>query len=506
VDERTDLYGLGRIITDMIHQNRITSREHPTSYPQRLLDLVDDLLAFDQRDRPVSAADVFEQLGHIEPGSPGFWGKDRCPFRGLEAYQLEHSEIFFGRDAAIRRGEELLRQDPDRSWNGFLLIIGASGSGKSSLARAGLGPALLQGEDPAGGEHGKTAPIIFDLSSVRAEDECLLPPLARCLAASIPGTDPTDLADGLRHSGSDLASLLGLASCPVPEVRLCLILDQFEHFFRPTLPRSAQTRFGIAISRLARVPGVALLVTLRSDFYHHCGGQPVLMDLKEGHQLDLAAPQPWELAAMLRLSARASDLKFESFPDGRGLDDVLLDHARRNPQTLPLLSYMLDQLWERRDRDNGLLRVSDYEDLGGFEGSVAAKATATFERFSEDHPENPDATLDKLFRLVVATSDSSTAPAFVRRFATCDELAAADPDVRRLAERFVAARLFVTTGDGEDSNHGLTLAHECLLHVWPRAIAWTEHNRDFLRTRTRIAARIKEGSPLLVGDPLLEAA
>ena len=506
VDERADLYGLGRIVTDMIGPTHGVTRDRHMRFPQRLLDLADDLLAYDRDDRPNSAADVIEKLGQLEPGSPGFWGKDRCPFRGLEAYQPEHAEIFFGRDAAIRRGVEILQSSQDSAWNGFCLIIGGSGSGKSSLARAGLGPALLRGDDSPESQHNYPPPIVFDLSTVRSDDECLLPPLARAMAGTNLESDTLAIAAALRQSGADLTMLLNIESVSPPLVRLCLILDQFEHFFRASLPRNAQTRFLKAIARLARMPGIAVLVTLRSDFYHHCGTHPVFMQLKEGHQLDLAPPQPWELAAMLHLSARASSLRFETLSDGRSLDDILLDHARLNPQTLPLLSYMLDQLWERRDKEHGLLRVSDYENLGGFEGSVAAKATDTFERFSEDYPANPDTCLDRLFQLVVEMSDSSSSPALVRRLATSDELASTVPEVRRLAERFVTARLFVTTEEGNVSNNGLTLAHECLLRVWPRAIAWAENNRDLLRTRTRIAARMKEGSPLLAGDPLLESA
>ena len=486
VDERADLYGLGRIVTDMIGPDQGTARERHPRFPQRLLDLADDLLAYDRDDRPNSAADVIEKLGQIEPGSPGFWGKDRCPFRGLEAYQPEHAEIFFGRDAAIRRGLEILQPSPDIPWTGFLLITGASGSGKSSLARAGLGPALLRGAHTSVSDNANIVPIICDLSTIRPENDCLLPPLARLLAA-----DPAGLAEALRDPGTDFAACLGLFSNNDSPFVICLILDQFEHFFRMNLPHSAGARFLAAIARLARSSGIAVLVTLRSDFYHLCARHPVLMELKDGRQLDVAPPQPWELAAMLRLGARAGGLSFESGPDGRGLDDVLLVHAHRNPQVLPLLSYVLEQLWERRDIPTNTLRFADYEALGGFEGAVGIKARETLKRFNDDFPNDSSDALDDLLHLVVDASESGEEDAFVCRRASPAELSAATPSVRHLTERLVAARLLV-----QDSS-GLTLAHEALLSPavvsrWKSLSRWLEKNASDMRIRKRVAIRCRD--------------
>ena len=505
VDERTDLYGLGRIVTDMIRPAAGAARERQTRFAQRLLDLVADLLAYDRQDRPGSAAEVIEKLGQIEPDSPGFWGKDRCPFRGLEAYQPEHAEIFFGRDAAIRRGQEILQQSPEASWNGFLLITGASGSGKSSLARAGLGPTLVRGSIPTAAGHVKIAPILCDLSTIRLDNDCLLAPLARLLAAAVPHTNPAAIADALRDPAADPGRTLGMPPDPARAIAIALVLDQFEHFFRTDLPRSSQTRFLTAIARLARTPGIAVLATLRSDFYHQCAEHPALMELKDGRQLDVAAPQPWELAAMLRLSARAGGLTFETGPDGRSLDDVLLEHARRNPQVLPLLSYVLNQLWERRDLATNTLCFADYEALGGFEGAVGIKASETLDRFAEDFPNDTAAALDDLLHLVIEASESSDGDAFVRRRASADELNTATPSVRHLAERLVTARLLV-----QDST-GLTLAHDALLspavvNRWKSLRRWLANNARDLRVRKRVAMRCRDWlSHRLPADLLLSA-
>ena len=490
VDERTDLYGLGRIVTEMIRPAADAARERQSRFAQRLLDLVADLLAYDRQDRPASAAEVIEKLGQIEPGSPCFWGKDRCPFRGLEAYQPEHAEIFFGRDAAIRRGQEILQQTPQASWNGFLLITGASGSGKSSLARAGLGPALVHGSIPSAAGNLKISPILCDLSTIRPDNDCMLAPLARLLAAAVPHTDPTAIADALRNPAADLGHALCMPPDPARVVAIALVLDQFEHFFRSDLPRSGQTRFLTAIARLARTPGIAVLATLRSDFYHQCADHPALMDLKDGRQIDVASPQPWELTAMLRLSARAGGLAFETGPDGRSLDDVLLEHARRNPQSLPLLSFVLEQLWEHRDLATNTLRFADYEALGGFEGAIAEKACVTFSRFAENYPDEAAAAFDDLFHLVVETENSGAASAFVRRRAAPAEVPDEKTPAGKLAEAFISARLFV-----HDSS-GMSLAHESLLSEtvvkrWETLNEWLRGNQKNLTLRHHLECEAK---------------
>ena len=489
LDQRTDLYGLGRIVNAMLRPTGTAGGANPHHYPDRLLDLVDALVSFDPDDRPDSAEVVMEKLGRLEPGASGFWGRDRCPFRGLEAYQAEHAEIFFGRDETIRRGLEILRQSTNTaSWCGFLLLSGASGSGKSSLARAGLGPALLGGHASSGTSPVTIAPVVFDLGSVRPENACLLNPLARAIAVGIAGVDPDRLAAALRDRHADLAFAIGLPEERSGRTTCCLILDQLENFFRADLPRSSRIRFLAAVARLARTPGVVVLATLRADYYQYCAGYPALMDLKEGRHLDVCVPQAWELAALLRLSARASDLVFECGPDGRGLDDVLLEHARRNPQALPLLSYVLEQLWEQRDRATNTLKFADYEALGGFEGAIAAKAQATFDTFAAACPADPAAALADLLDLLVDAEEGGTGLAFARRIAAEEELGAASTDVRQLAEYLVGARLCVRSATG------LALAHDAMLSDpvakrWQALGQWLENSARDLVTRRRVSQR-----------------
>jgi hypothetical protein len=480
-------------VNAMIHPTKATELTRFPYFSQRLLELVDDLLAFDKNDRPNSAAEVSEKLVQVEPGSPGFWGNECNPFRGLNSYQPEHTEIYFGRDAAIRRGREILQSNHAPAWNGFLLITGASGAGKSSLARAGLGPALLRGDRTIGEENGEAVPIICDLGTIRTENDCLLVPLAQILAAALHGTESATIMAALRDTHADMGRALGFPVANTQPVECGVILDQFEHYLRADLTRNAQTRFLMAIARLAGTPGIAVLATLRSDCFHQCEAHPLLMDLMDGRHLDVAPPQPWEIAAMLRLSARASNLNFETGPDGRGLDDVLLEHARRNPQALPLLSYVLDQLWEHRDTASGTLRFADFEALGDFEGALAEKARTTVGTFAEDFPTEAAGALDELLHLVVEAGDSGNNVTFVRRRATPEEIAAATPAVQQFAERLVAALLLV------HNSSGVTFAHDALLSEavvgrWDALRKWLEASAQNLLIRERVARRCHDWS------------
>jgi tetratricopeptide (TPR) repeat protein len=335
-------------------------------------------------------------------------------------------------------------------------------------------------------------PIICDLGVIRPENDCILPPLAAILAAACPSLESGRLLAVLRDSKADLGSLLGLRESHGEQVALCLIVDQFEHFWRLGLSHGAQKRFLTALARLAGVPGVAVLCTLRGDCYHHCVSHPVLMELKDGRHLDLSPPQPWEIAAMLRLGARASALTFETGPDGRGLDDVLMEKAHGNPQALPLLSYVLDQLWEHRDQETNTLRHAVFDSLGGFEGAIAEKACTTCQAFARDFPNEIAAACD-LFHLIVDATDSGTGIDFVRRRASPGELAAASPAVRHLSDYLVESRLLVN-----DAN-GITLVHDALLSEavvsrWPALREWMDENARNLLTGGRISQRCRDWS------------
>lgn len=230
------------------------------------------------------------------------------------------------------------------------------------------------------------------------------------------------------------------------------------------------------------------------------------MELKAGDgQYDLKPPDFAELAQMIRAPARAAGLYYEVDPQsGRKLDDALLEEAWRNPESLPLLEFTLDELYKARGGAN-VLTWATYHSLGGLEGAIARRAEAEFEELSAAGQE----ALPFIFGpLVTLERGHATA-----QQARLSDLTARD-GAEEVVKRFIAANLFVASSAGDsDGKPVVALTHEALLRTWPRLRDWVAANREFLRVKTRIAdafARWLEANKdpdylLHSGKPLAEA-
>ena len=287
------------------------------------------------------------------------------PYRGLQAFDLAHAAVFFGRERAEREiTEALVRRSADEF--GFMLVLGASGSGKSSLVRAGLlpdlmAPGVVQGVTvwrhaivhPA-----ELAPDPFaGLATALLRDEAL-PELAAI------GYREADLADQLRAGGvSGHGTLAPCArSCRgrgrdgggIGSRGLVLVLDQMEVLFTSGA-FSKETRLALdaLLSRLAQCGLVWVIATLRSDFYHCLAELPALNALASGTgQYQLATPGSPEIEQIICRPAEVAGLSFEiDEQSGIALHAVIREFAARDPASLPLLSFVLDEALPPRHRN-----------------------------------------------------------------------------------------------------------------------------------------------------------
>ncbi|HEX5103861.1 MAG TPA: AAA family ATPase, partial [Pirellulaceae bacterium] len=484
----------------------------------------------------------------VVAGDTPLWDQG-SPFRGLERFDFEHGMIYFGRTAAVNDVLSALRQQAAAGCP-LVLVFGKSGVGKSSFVRAGVLPllcdpgviesirhwrrAIFEPSDSTGDSLDGLAAALFtqtalpELKEATTEEE-----LARLLRTSPEAAIPLirSALNGVAKNGSPHAPREDSGSrsetpadgitrsvMPTMPARLALAIDPLEEIYsRPGASHEDRERLVAALDALARSGLVWVIGTMRSDFYERCGELPGLLALKAGSgQYHLAPPTTAEIGRMIRLPAQLAGLSFEEDENHGTLDEVLKEAAAEDPAALPLLQFALDEIYKRsKAAETGLLTFAAYNELGGIHGAIRTRAEETLAEVEQQLGERLPKTFANVFSLLVGVNQV-TEHSVVRRYAYLDRISA-DPDRKILVDALIAARLFMT--DIDDENRPVvTLAHEALLHHWPRLSNWIEENRDFLRVRSRVASAaarwreekrepaylLSEGKPLVEAEHLLD--
>jgi tetratricopeptide (TPR) repeat protein len=458
------------------------------------------------------------------------------PFRGLQFFDVEHGPVFYGRSRAVDEIIGLLRRRAEAA-KPFVLVFGSSGVGKSSLVRAGILPKLLtpgviegighwrhaifrpsdgirmldsaaadsrdtesEDSDSEDGESGNSEVSTgFECTYgfYRGLAEALLRPKAIGQDGLFDGVEwhlNLSLERNQEVAGKIIEAALDSAAerhqremqLDSPQaVRLVLVIDQMEELFTDRyLTNEDRRRFVGLLHRLLGSGRVWILATLRSDFFPQCETIPGLMDLKEGNgQYHLQMPEEYEISQMIRWPAAAAGLRFaEDVQKGERLEDLIRDAALTNRESLPLLQFALEELYQRRTADD-VLTLEAYREIGGVEGSLAQRAESEWQAFVSEHDQrSANAAFDSVLRRLV-TVDSDDRDSFSRRWSQ-ESVAAGNPVERAFIERFVAARLFIA--DVTSRGPVVSLAHEALLLHWHRLRSWLETNQEDLRTLMRV--------------------
>ncbi|MFE0254484.1 XRE family transcriptional regulator [Streptomyces sp. NPDC059010] len=392
------------------------------------------------------------EVGPAGPAPDADRSDGPAPYVGLAAYQASDAEWFFGRERLV---DELVRR---LSGQRLLLVIGASGSGKSSLLRAGLVPRL-----PAG-----TTPVVFT-PGARPMEECAV----RLSAAAdlTPGRLYRELLDDPANLGR-VVRQIGARSDPA-DSELVLVVDQFEELFTHCSPEE-RDHFISALLTAATSDGSRCRVVLgvRADFYTHCTRHPDLVVAMRDAQMPVGPMELEDLRRAIVQPAVRAGLTVEG-----ALVTTLATQALGQPGVLPLLSHALRETWRRR-RGNALT-LEAYRATGGLEGALARTAEEFYAELSAERRDLARQVFVRLTALGEGTEDT-------RRRVPLGELAHLDAGA--VVERAARARLL--TLDRER----VELTHEALIRCWPRLHGWLTEDRERLRVLRQLteAARTWE--------------
>jgi WD40 repeat protein len=380
----------------------------------------------------------------VKPEDPREEDDRPAPYVGLAAFQSADADWFFGRDTVV---EDLLAKVCERR---FLGVFGASGSGKSSVLRAGLvARARTSGLSASGPQ-----PTLVFTPGPDPLEECAVQ-MASCTGESVAvlrsefAADPENLHLRIRQA---------LAERPA-EVDLVLVIDQFEEVF--TLCHDAEERAqfisALVYAATTHTSRVRVVLGVRADFYGRCGPYPELVEALRDARILIGSMNPDELREAITGPAAAAGAMVES-----ALVTRLITDANGQPGVLPLVSHALLQTWRRRR--GATLALAGYAAAGGIQHAIARTAEHVYITLTPAQQMVAKQIFLRLTALVETTEDT-------KRRIHRRELDTDDPDTLVVLEKLTHARLIVVDQDSVD------IAHEALFRCWPRLHDWLTEDR-----------------------------
>jgi WD40 repeat protein len=436
------------------------------------------------------------------PGASPASEPDRpCPYRGLFHFGPNDAAVFFGRDAVVETLHRAIQRRP------VLPLLGASGSGKSSVVFAGL-VSRLEGDG-----HWRYSTFRPGADPFHALALALVPLYAPSLDDTERMVHARRLAEAMRKAELPLADVLAQVRHNAPQDQLLLIADQFEELYSLCPDEKVRRRFLDALiagfapagpngsATGGSVPRMMarLLLTMRADFLGSALAYRPFAEFfqQEGEgkgDVKLGPMNEAELREAIEKPAAAQSVSFQP-----GLVERILKDVAAEPGHLPLLEFALTELWSRRQ--GALLTHAAYTDIGGVEGALARHADASFALLGPDAQQEARRVLVQLVRPGVGTQDT-------RRLATRLELG---EHRWHLVQRLADDRLVVTSRNaaGDDT---VEVVHEALIRHWGELKLWLDADRSFRAWQDRLRNSLalyrnnnSEEAFLLQGPLLAEA-
>ncbi|MEH2389932.1 MAG: caspase family protein, partial [Nostoc sp.] len=399
---------------------------------------------------------------------------DECPYRGLEAFDKQHAKFFFGRQKVVNH----IQQKLDLAK--FVPIIGASGSGKSSVVRAGLIPQLDDSEWQV-------------LEPIKPGFEPLIKLRGAFQQFFLGARKEKQLKDLIDNEQNNLSAILeNLPS----SVKLLLVVDQFEEVFTGGASQQEKQRFIDLLTQVVEITDsrLAVVITMRADFLEPCLQYPSLTQLIQTQAVYMPPLTGVDLKDTI-----AEPAKLQGHSVEEGLVLKILEDVKQEPGFLPLLEFALTKLWEKRDQQKHQLTLEEYEKLGELTGALNlhAEKVYLYRDFEEELPTQKRTQQEKewigrIFLRLVRTGEGEKDTRQRQPKATLLNIAGDDANQQQeLSELLdgeaglVKGRLLVT-GKDEKGEAWIDLAHEALIEGWQQFAWWRQQDRDLRRLSDRL--------------------
>ncbi|WP_088243513.1 eIF2A-related protein [Calothrix rhizosoleniae] len=430
------------------------------------------------------------QLGGIPP----------CPYKGLETFQPKDHKLFFGREKTEEKITTALKRQS------LVAVVGASGSGKSSVVLAGIGRLLDQ-------DKGKTKLAVFrpkknpfpELASAleplfRSQHNETLSQTNRRLVQL---ATQVELEQHIRNNPQALREKVVEFAQIYPDTNFLLVVDQFEELYTQNIPKEDVQAF-LDVLIYAVEPACSfftLILTLRGDFYGAALAYRPFSDILEDRVINLGPMNSQELQLAIEQPARLRGIKLEP-----ALTNKLIEAVDKQPGSLPLLEFTLEQLWQKQK--NGMLTHKAYDqEIGGLETALVRHADQSYAKLiSTGEKSKISKQIQEIFIHLVSMGEDGKP---TRRIATRGEIG---EEGWKLVTQLADTRLVITNQNHSTKEETVEVTHEALLSAWPTLMDWIREDREFLlwrgRTKQDLSKWHKQGESsnyLLTGGALVEA-
>jgi WD40 repeat protein len=456
---------------EIAHARALDAKIFPVRLDDSELGPLGELQVVDLQGPATDDPDAYRPLLDAIEGAKipkGGWDPDRPPYPGLQSFKEEDAAVFFGRDAATDGVMRRLDDATDRPSSGWLVLLGASGSGKSSLLRAGVLPRLRVDDrwfvvGPFTRGH-----IPLESLAIALESTCRACGLSR---------SRRELRDDLSPAGMNrLAIELRLAAGRAG-AKLLIVLDQFEELFPEVADQAAADCLELLAAVTAGETAPCFVVaTLRADFLGAFQNHPALRTIAS-EEFVVKAVDTTQLARIIVEPATLAGVTFEE-----GLVAELISDTAGG-DALPLLAFVLRELHEKCGDDGVIESVEYHAHLGGLHQAIARKAD---QLLADESVPGGDPAIRRLFLSMVQVREDNVP---MRRRVRWSDV---PPQLHATLKRFVKARLLVSAAEEGGDDQYVEVAHEALFRSWSRLERWIKDSQEFLSWRKRLDPLVRK--------------